>query len=195
MGNGCDRYLELMHERLDLTITRSDGVLLEDHLERCATCRSTLRALESSVAILAAMPAPDPGPAFVATVVARAMEARRRRARTTRTFTWLSAGLVAAAASIAIGLWAGIVEPTIPGLVLGVPRMGYAIWATLSAIGDTLGLLVHVLAPMGNAAVLVAVDVAFALVPLYLVALACIALIPLLSLARRPLTTLPVLSI
>lgn len=188
MADGCDRFLALMHARIDADISPDDDRDLSLHLDSCSSCSATFQSMRTSVDILAAMPAPDPGPAFAASVMHRARAARQARARASMGASVAAAAAVAMAASLVLGVWGGLVEPTIPGLMWGIPRL---LWA-----GGKAGLAVsEALIPVLDVVAGLLLDGALALLPLYLLSLLTITCVSLLYRIRRPMTTLPVLSI
>jgi anti-sigma factor RsiW len=195
MADACDRFHALMHARLDGDISREDDDALGHHLDSCESCRSTFRSLRTSVAVLAAMPAPQPGPAFAAAVARRAAAAGRGRVRAGRLAAGLAFSLLGAAAGLLIGLWVGLVEPTLPGVLLDTARAGAFLWRLTASAGGWLPAVGRALVPIGDAVVSLTVEGVSALLPLYAAALAAVALAPLLSRFKRPFERLPVLTI
>jgi anti-sigma factor RsiW len=52
----CDRYVALIHDRLDGVLDAPAGSVLDEHLASCAACRALLEALESIRRVAATLP-------------------------------------------------------------------------------------------------------------------------------------------
>jgi hypothetical protein len=120
--------------------------------------------------------------------VARALATKKASQRATLTISAAAAAVIALAAALSIGIWAGIVEPTLPGILWGIPKM-------LVGLVPMVTLLGRILVPLINATVSMAWDAILTILPLYLLALVSITTISLLLRVKKPLTSLHVLSI
>jgi anti-sigma factor RsiW len=111
MKNECTRARDLIAAQLDGDLRAPQERELERHLALCSGCRGHLRRLRRSLAILEALPRPEPSPAFVATTLRKARLAcqaqqlrRWRLARFGSLATIALAAVVVAVVRVS-GLW------------------------------------------------------------------------------------------
>jgi hypothetical protein len=111
MKNACTRARSLMATELDGDIAPAQAAELKRHLLLCAHCHEELGRLRRSVAVLAALPLPEPGPTFVATTLRKArlarqaQQLRQQRLWQLASVAALALGAVALVAIRVSGLW------------------------------------------------------------------------------------------
>jgi len=181
----------MMQAALDGELDREERARLDGHLSACNACAMEFSSYELSAALLTAMPAPLPGPSFAAEAVRKARLAKQLQARKHRTFTWSMTAVLAAVSAVALGAWAGVLQPILWGIVAGIPRF-------LSGLLTMLGTLVapgRVFLALGRAAAALSWEGIIEVFPIYMIALVTIILMAFLTRVRRPAARLPVLSL
>jgi len=195
MTQGCSDTRPLIQAALDGEMTQEDRARLDAHLAVCKACAADLAAAKLSVAVLGAMPAPKPGPAFAAETVRQARTAKRLQESRRRVLAWSMAAVVTLASAAALGAWAGLMKPALWALASAAPRAVGEAHALLGALGDVIAALGRALLPIGNAAAAASWEGLLAFFPWYAVALITITLTAVAARLRRPAMKLPVLSL
>jgi predicted anti-sigma-YlaC factor YlaD len=197
MKTDCTQARHLMAAELDGDLASIKRPDLDRHLALCAPCRQELDRLRRSVAVLEALPRPEPSPAFVATTLRRARLARQaqqvREQRLARfgSLAALALGALALAAVRASGLWKLLAEWLLsfaPGVIRLGDRLAVGVRSVVDifapfvrglflALADTLDPFLTILAHAGRSAWNSAL-------PGYVLAILTLSLLAALSLSR-----------
>jgi predicted anti-sigma-YlaC factor YlaD len=195
MTTDCHSIRAMMQAALDHELEGEAAAAFDDHLASCPGCASKLESLKLSLAVLAAMPVPKPGPSFAARVAAQAKAAGKAREKRNRAFMWAMAASVLIASAAVLGAWSGLGRPLLWDAVAAVPRALTGLGHGLAAAGSLLQALSRPMLPLGSAAVTVSWHGLMAFFPGYMLALASIVFLALLTRSRRPAVRMPVLSL
>lgn len=153
----CLKFKEMVPDALDGELTPAGREEFDRHLAACPSCRREFEAAERTLAVFAAVPRPEPSPAFVAGVMLKARRARARAARTRRALSWTTAGATAALSGAFVVGWARYFKPALLSRVLAAvgDAAGAAInaWQFLRALvapAAAVGKLAATLASVGS---------------------------------------------
>jgi anti-sigma factor RsiW len=142
MNSDCTQARHLMAAELDGDLASTQRPGFDRHLALCAACRQELDRLRRSVAILEALPRPEPGPTFVATTLHRARLARQtqqvREQRLARlgSLAALALGALALAAVRVSGLWESLAQWLL-SLAPGVIRLSDRLAVGVRSVVET----------------------------------------------------------
>ena len=194
MANECNKFRDMMQAAIDRELGGEDRAHLDDHLASCAACASEFQALELSLALFEAIPAPQPGPTFAADTVRKARLAKQAHTRRNRLWAWGMAAALLIASLAVIGT-TEIFSPLLPALVTGIPRAVSGSIALIGGLGSAFNAMASTLMPLGEAAAAQSWRGLLALFPTYVMALSTMILLTLVTRRRRPAIRLPVLSL
>jgi predicted anti-sigma-YlaC factor YlaD len=195
MARDCKDFRNMMQHAMDDELDPVPRARLEAHLAGCEACRQEHDSLRISLAVLAAIEGPEPAPSFASETVRKARLAREAQVRRHRAFVWTMVASIAAASVATLGTWAGVLGPAIWEVVKWIPGVLSGLWSAAIASSTTLAAMSSVLAPLGGAAASMAWNGLVMFLPLYAIALAMMLFVTLISRTKRPVATLPLLSL
>jgi anti-sigma factor RsiW len=164
MKNECTQACNLMAAELNGDMTQAQRVDLKQHLALCSRCRAELARLRLSVALLEALPRPEPSAAFVIATLRTARLARQAQQISQR--RWTRFGSVAALASGAAALVALYASGLFEWLAQWMLASAPSVIRLCDSLAGAAGSAYDSLAPFARGLLLVLTDTLAALLAL-----------------------------
>ncbi|HPA18845.1 MAG TPA: zf-HC2 domain-containing protein [Verrucomicrobiae bacterium] len=147
MTDPCDKIRPMIHASLDGELAENDRRRLDLHVGACGACAGLLSAGELAIASLRALPTPEPGPGFAASIARGIAAARMRRVRVQRRLSWAAAVGTCIASALFVATWLTLSE-SIWDAVSCATRVVAPLANTMAGTAITLG---RCMVPIGGA--------------------------------------------
>lgn len=147
---GCNEYKELMHKLLDREISPRERARLEQHISLCSNCAGELKAIESGLDMLTAMPVPEPGAEFTSETIKKAFMAKKALARRQKTASWCMSALIGI---ISLSIIAGcslVFQPVMEWALLKAVQVLSQLSILLTALNKTVSVINSILWTLGS---------------------------------------------
>lgn len=194
MPEACTEFQAMIQSDLDGDLARADRARLRAHLDACGACSTALAAGRIAIATLAALPAPEPGPAFAAQVAIRARLARARMLRRRAWMGWGVAASVFLASAAALEGWVSVLRPGLDAVLPLAAAILAKLLPVVAALGGALATIGRALMSVGGAATKLSWIGLASCWSWYAVALGVLALVAAVARKSRAAARLPVLS-
>lgn len=152
MANACKDLRPLIQDALDGELAEGGLRRLEAHAAECRSCAAELAAGRLAVAVLAELPAPEPGPGFSAAVARGIAMAEVRRGLARVRLAWAAVVGTCAISALLVAGWRVIS----PAVLAGAGAWAWDIARSAAPLAEALGeaalTIARGLVPLGGVA-------------------------------------------